>query len=495
MELDVGGRRDQLEPELPLEPFLDDVHVEQAEEPAPEPEPERPRGLGLVDERRVVQLQPVERLPQLRVVAALGGEQAAPHHRPRLAVARQGLVRALLAGERDGVADLDLVDVLQAGHEVADLSRLEPRHGGGLRREDPGLLGLRVDRARHEPHLRARRQQALLHAEVGDHAAVRVERRVEDQRAERPVAFAGRGRDATHDLLDQLGHALPGLGADGEDVLGRAPHDLGELAPGLVDVGLREVDLVQHRHDDQPGVPGEVEVRERLGLDPLRGVDEEHGPLARGQRARDLVREVDVAGGVDQVELVVDALEPVRETHGLRLDRDPALALEIHLVEVLLAHVAVGDGVRELEQAIGQRRLAVVDVRDDAEVPDVAVVRSPRSRRAYRTGAARGDTLGRAWGRWYTRPSMANIKSQIKRNRQNEKRRKRNQGVRSSLKTATKKATTAAASGDAETAAAVREASRAYDKAASKGILHKRAAARHKSRLAKAANRAAASAE
>jgi small subunit ribosomal protein S20 len=89
---------------------------------------------------------------------------------------------------------------------------------------------------------------------------------------------------------------------------------------------------------------------------------------------------------------------------------------------------------------------------------------------------------------------MANIKSQIKRNRQNEKRHLRNQGVRSSLKTATKKATTAAASGDAEaTTAAVNEASRAYDKAASKGMLHKRAAARHKSRLARAANRGAAS--
>jgi small subunit ribosomal protein S20 len=137
-------------------------------------------------------------------------------------------------------------------------------------------------------------------------------------------------------------------------------------------------------------------------------------------------------------------------------------------------------------------------VRDDAEVPDVAKLshRSPRSRLAYRTGAARGDTLWRAWGRWYTRPSMANIKSQIKRDRQNEKRRKRNQGVRSSLKTATKRATTAAESGDADAAtAALGEASRAYDKAASKGMLHRRAAARHKSRLAKAANRAAASAE
>jgi small subunit ribosomal protein S20 len=91
---------------------------------------------------------------------------------------------------------------------------------------------------------------------------------------------------------------------------------------------------------------------------------------------------------------------------------------------------------------------------------------------------------------------MANIKSQIKRNKQNEKRRQRNRAVRSALKTSSKKASTAIAEGDLEAAEAhAREASRAYDKAASKGIVHKRTAARHKSRLAKSANRAAASAE
>lgn len=88
---------------------------------------------------------------------------------------------------------------------------------------------------------------------------------------------------------------------------------------------------------------------------------------------------------------------------------------------------------------------------------------------------------------------MANIKSQIKRNRQNEKRRQRNKAVRSSLKTASKKATAAVAEGDLEAAQArALDAARAYDKAASRGVVHKRAAARHKSRLVKAVNRAAA---
>jgi small subunit ribosomal protein S20 len=89
---------------------------------------------------------------------------------------------------------------------------------------------------------------------------------------------------------------------------------------------------------------------------------------------------------------------------------------------------------------------------------------------------------------------MANIKSQIKRNRQNEKRGERNKTVRTALKTSTKKVRTAVAAGDADEAMALhREAARALDKAVAKGIVHKRTAARRKSRLAKAASSAASS--
>ena len=59
----------------------------------------------------------------------------------------------------------------------------------------------------------------------------------------------------------------------------------------------------------------EVEVRERLRLDALRGVDEQDRALARGERAADLVGEVDVAGGVDHVERVG---LPVDAAHGMR---------------------------------------------------------------------------------------------------------------------------------------------------------------------------------
>jgi len=85
---------------------------------------------------------------------------------------------------------------------------------------------------------------------------------------------------------------------------------------------------------------------------------------------------------------------------------------------------------------------------------------------------------------------VANIKSQIKRNRTNEKARQRNKAVRSALKTAVRKFREAAAAGDTEKAGvAFRDASRALDKAASKGVIHANAAANKKSAMAQAVNK------
>lgn len=82
---------------------------------------------------------------------------------------------------------------------------------------------------------------------------------------------------------------------------------------------------------------------------------------------------------------------------------------------------------------------------------------------------------------------MANIKSQIKRNRQNERHQERNKAARSRLRTEAKKVGQAIESGDADAVASqLRTTGSMLDKAASRGVIHKRTAARRKSRLARA---------
>jgi small subunit ribosomal protein S20 len=83
---------------------------------------------------------------------------------------------------------------------------------------------------------------------------------------------------------------------------------------------------------------------------------------------------------------------------------------------------------------------------------------------------------------------VANIKSQIKRNKTNEKARQRNKAVKSSLKTSVRKFNAALEAGDKDVAAErAREATRALDKAASKGVIHANQAANRKSAISKKA--------
>ena len=108
---------------------------------------------------------------------------------------------------------------------------------------------------------------------------------------------------------------------------------------------------------------------------------------------------------------------------------------------------------------------------------------SPHRRpRRVRSSAGAGDPPQQHKRRVFE----ANIKSQIKRNKTNEKARLRNRAVKSELKTYTRKVKAAVSTGDAEVAGeALKTASRKLDKAVSKGVIHRNQAANRKSGLAK----------
>jgi small subunit ribosomal protein S20 len=90
-----------------------------------------------------------------------------------------------------------------------------------------------------------------------------------------------------------------------------------------------------------------------------------------------------------------------------------------------------------------------------------------------------------------TRTAVANIKSQIKRNRQTVKRQARNKAVRSELRTRTKRAISAIDGATEDSEEALRLAVKRIDKAAAKGVIHKNQAANRKARLMRRAAQAA----
>ena len=208
-----------------------------------------------------------------------------------------------------------------------------------------------------------------------DRAAVVVVVAVKDQRAHRRVRVALGRRNTVHHGREHLFDADALLGGDqgtvfrvqADLILDFMAHDLGPRAG--------QIDLVDDRHDLQIMLQRHVDVGQRLRLDALAGVHHQYRALACGKRPGDLIGEVHVAGGIDEVEHVGDAVRRrIRQAHGLGFDGNAALPLQFHRIEHLLGHVAQGHYAGLFQKTVSQRRLAVVDVRDDAEVSDVLLV-------------------------------------------------------------------------------------------------------------------------
>ena len=137
-------------------------------------------------------------------------------------------------------------------------------------------------------------------------------------------------------------------------VLGRDADDVLDLADDALGIGRRQIDLVDDGQHLEALLDGRVAVRDALRLDALPRVDDEQRAFAGRERPRDLVGEVDVPRRVDQVDLIVEPVaRAVLQRHALRLDRDAALALEIHRVEHLVLHLAGGQPAAKLNEPIG----------------------------------------------------------------------------------------------------------------------------------------------
>ena len=133
----------------------------------------------------------------------------------------------------------------------------------------------------------------------------------------------------------------------------------------------RQIDLVDDRHDLKAVVHREIDVCKRLRLDPLRRIHNQYSAFTSRQRTADLIVEVHVPGRVDEIKHISFAVGMrIEHPHRRGFDRDAALALDVHRVEQLLRHISGGDGVRQLHHPVGQRRFAVVDMRDDGKIPN-----------------------------------------------------------------------------------------------------------------------------
>ncbi len=366
---DVGGGHDQAQTELPLETFFDDVHVKQPEKPEAETETERFRGIDLVMEGAVLHVQLLERRFQIRIIRGVYRKHAGENDGFRFFVAGKRRLHRF-HDSRERVSDAHLMDVLDAADQVADLAGGQFLRGNLRRGQESDFLDLNLIAGREELDLVPLLEHSVHDAQIKNDAPVGIVQRVEDERGERIVVRPGRRRNLSDDRFENLNRALAFLRRRIHTVLEDVQH-VEDLLFDSLGVRGRQIDLVDDGNQLQFQVLGQVAVRERLGFDPLRGVDDQEGAFAGREGAGHFVGEVDVPGSVDQVEDVLfAAFAVVEHSDGLRLDRNPPLFFQFHRIEQLIAHFSRIDRSGMLQQPIRERALAVVDVGDNGEVSD-----------------------------------------------------------------------------------------------------------------------------
>ncbi len=322
----------------------------------------RDRGLVDVDQR--------QRLGVLRVGEGLAdGDLRDPGDRADVARAG-GLAGLALQALRDqqlgdlhvlgGAVAADPGDLLAlAQHALLDPEQREAaQERRGVQVGDVGLQRRALVVLRGRDGLQDRLEQRLEVLAVGErpvggllHAGdARLARRVDDREVQRVLAVA---------VVEQVHEQLVGL-----------VDDLGD--PGVAAVDL--VDDQDHRH---VGVERLAEDEPGLGERALGRVDQQHDPVDHRQPALDLAAEVGVTGGVDDVDrhrLAAAGGTGVVDRGVLREDGDPLLALEVagvhHPLREALGLVG-GERSRLVQHRVDERRLAVVDVRDDRDVAEV----------------------------------------------------------------------------------------------------------------------------
>ena len=281
-----GG--DDVHIELAVEALLDDLHMKQSEEPAAETKAQRHRTLGLESEGRIIQLQFLQRCPQVFVVLAFDRIDSREDHRLRFLktidrfVARTGYMC-------DRVTHFYLCARLDARDNVAYVTCTDTLARAHVEFEDTYLVRIVLFAGIDEPHFITRVHCAVDHLEVSDDASETIENGVEDKALQRCVGVAYRCRDALDNGIQYLRNAFACTRRATQDICAVATDEVYDLIFHPLRHRIRHVAFIDDGNDLEVVLDRHVEIGYRLRLYTLRRIHHEHRSFAGGDRTAHFV--------------------------------------------------------------------------------------------------------------------------------------------------------------------------------------------------------------
>ena len=176
---------------------------------------------------------------------------------------------------------------------------------------------------------------------------------VENQRTKRLVLITDRRWDALNNGFENFRDADTCFSTCGDSFCRINQKQRLNLFSNALRVGGREIDFVDDGDDCKVRIHRQIRICKGLCFHTLCGIYNQQRTFACIKRARDFVRKVNVARRVDEVHLVLKAIQGgVVHPDRCHFDRDAALALNIHFVEELSLHVTFVDGLGDFKETV-----------------------------------------------------------------------------------------------------------------------------------------------
>ena len=264
------------------------------------------------------------------------------------------------------------MNILNAATEIAHFAGIQLRTFRHFRRKVAHVINDVIFTGRLHADLITFPDRAILDADQRYDTKIWVEPGINDQCLQRRIRITLGGRNISYQIFQNVFNVQATLGGTAHCV-GRIDADnIFNFLSDSVWVRLWKVHFVQYRTNFQPLFNRGVAVSNRLSFNALRGINDQKSAFTRRQRTTHLIAEIHVSRSINKVQLIRFTVTcGVVQGDALGLDGDATFALDVHGVQNLRLHFAIGEAAAYLNKAVRQSRFAVVDVGNDGEVANV----------------------------------------------------------------------------------------------------------------------------
>ena len=366
----AGGSRYQIQIIFPFQTFLHNFQMQQAQKAAAETKAKRNRGFRLKEQRGVIQLEFFQRITQVGIFCAIRRENAAVNHRINLFIAGKGFLRRPCR-LRHRIAYAGICHIFNTCRKIAN-------HAGGkfLRgQETPGTENADLHNVKflpcgHHFDLAAFPDTAVKYTHQYNNTAVLVINGIKNQGFQRCVRVARRRRNICNNALQNILNIYAVFCGNFRRILRRNANDILNLLLCPCRVCTGQVNFVDYRKNLKVIIQRKVNIRKRLRLNALCCVHNQNRTFACRQAAGNLIVKINMTRCVNQVIFIfLPVLCMVNQTHCLRFDGNTAFTFQIHVVQYLLLHLAVGEQSRFLYKPVRQSRFAMINMCYNTKIP------------------------------------------------------------------------------------------------------------------------------